>query len=165
MKIILRENIDALGLEGDVLDVGCGSGAIGLSLASRDDKNIRRITMVDSNLLAVASTRHSLAQNRSIIGSTPRMEVQAGDLMAGLPDLEYDFVVSNPPFHTGPKTNYDVSHALIAQSPRVLKPNGRLILVANHFLRYEKLLEYYFPKVEITRRTNRFHVISAQLDG
>jgi release factor glutamine methyltransferase len=79
-----------------VLDLGCGSGAIALSLAH--EHQTARLVATDLAAAAVEATR----QNARRYGLNGRLEVLEGDLFAPLskrPDLgPFDAVVSNPPY-------------------------------------------------------------------
>ena len=51
--------------------------------------------------------------------------------------IRYDAVIMNPPFHTGKNEDVDLGRAFIAKAAQILKPGGRLFLVANCHLGYE----------------------------
>jgi 16S rRNA G1207 methylase RsmC len=74
-----------------VLDVGCGYGALGCTLAARG----ATVTMIDSDWRAVKLARAAVAAN----GLTAA--VVLGDASADLPPGPFDLVVSNPPTHAG----------------------------------------------------------------
>jgi len=74
-----------------VLDVGTGSGAIALALASeRPDASVVA-TDISADALAVA------ADNRGRLGLGGRVELARGDLAAGQ-EGPFDLVISNPPY-------------------------------------------------------------------
>ena len=76
-----------------VLDVGTGSGAIALSIASEHPGARVVATDIASDALAVA------AENRALAGLEERVELVLGHLVAGLRG-PFDLVVSNPPYVT-----------------------------------------------------------------
>jgi 16S rRNA (guanine1207-N2)-methyltransferase len=152
---------------GHILDMGCGYGIIGLSVAanvSDEGKNESRIDLVDSNLFAIISAEKTISANLNNLGTNTICAMQTiwSDLMSDLDNQTYDVVLTNPPFHAGKIVDYTVPHALIQQAHRVLKKKGRLILVANRFIRYEKIIANYFESVNITQQTSKYHVITAQ---
>ena len=51
--------------------------------------------------------------------------------------------------------------ALIAESYDMLAPRGRLVLVANRFLPYDRSMERVFGLVETLAQNARYHVLSA----
>jgi release factor glutamine methyltransferase len=79
------------GLEGPtVLDVGTGSGAIGLAIA--DEHPGARVCGCDSSPAALAVA----ARNAARAGS--EVELVESDLLAALPGRRFDLIVSNPPY-------------------------------------------------------------------
>jgi 16S rRNA (guanine1207-N2)-methyltransferase len=136
-----------------VLDVGCGYGIIGLFAAAL---GAVRVDMTEDNIFAVAACRETITLN-----SFNHITVYPGSLLEPITPRKYDLILSNPPFHTGHKVNYQVAHALITQSYQALEPNGRLIIVANRFIRYERHIKEIFGNVLILDESSRFHVLSA----
>ncbi len=76
-----------------VLDVGTGSGAIALSIASEHPSATVVATDLFADALALA------AENRALTGLEDRVELVLGHLVAGLRG-PFDLVVSNPPYVT-----------------------------------------------------------------
>lgn len=74
-----------------VLDIGTGSGAIALSIASEHPGATVVATDISAEALAVA------AANRSRLGLDGRVELVLGHLIAGVRG-PFDLVVSNPPY-------------------------------------------------------------------
>lgn len=144
---LLLENIgDVRGKS--VLDIGCGYGVIGLTLAQRGAANV---DMLDENLYAVASTRHNAELHRM-----PNIHVAAADVRDSPFSGPYDLVVTNPPFHRGKQIDYSTPNAFIAYARSVLAPSGRLVLVANNFLRYNTVMREHFGHVEPIAQTPSF---------
>jgi release factor glutamine methyltransferase len=76
-----------------VLDVGTGSGAIALAVASEHPGARVVATDISADALAVA------ADNRAALGLGDRVELVLGHVVAGLRG-PFDLVVSNPPYVT-----------------------------------------------------------------
>ena len=74
--------------------------------------------------------------------------VFTSDLLEAVTDRRYDLVAVRPPFHSGKQTNYQIVQALIQQSLERLNPGGKLVLVANLFLRYENLIQAQFGNAQ-----------------
>lgn len=72
-----------------VLDMGCGSGFIGIVAASRGAV----VTSVDVNPLAVLATRQNAAANHQ------QLEVIQSNLFSELSGRSFDFIVINPPYY------------------------------------------------------------------
>ena len=155
---LLLEHFDISGCR-RILDAGCGYGILGIAAALRSAQKSQQtvVDMVDVNLLAVAAAQQTIEANH-IQG----IRVLASDLLDSVQDQTYDLILSNPPFHTGKEVDYLVTQSLITQAHQMLNPGGKLVLVANQFIRYEKLIRETFKKVTIRAQTNRFHVISGR---
>jgi len=138
-----------------VLDVGCGYGIIGIYAAQLATRG--RVTLVDVDLLACECARASLAAN-----GVENAEVVLGDGLAALPGRRFTLVVSNPPFHQGHATSSVVAEALIREAHRALKPRGRLVLVGNRFLPYDRLMASVFGSVEALAKTGSYHVLRSE---
>jgi 16S rRNA (guanine1207-N2)-methyltransferase len=137
-----------------VLDVGCGYGILGLA-ASRWGASC--VDMIDVDLLAVAS-----AQESAILTGVGNASAFPSDVLSAVRESEYDLVVSNPPFHIGKAVDYEVAQAFIEDSWRVLRPGGRLTIVANRFLRYDKAMRSAFRHLDCIAETGRYWVLSAE---
>lgn len=135
-----------------VLDVGCGYGIIGMFAAFQ---GAGRVDLVDSNLLAIASSRETLEINH-ITNAT----VFTGDLLDPVRTNKYDLILSNPPFHTGLAVDLQIAHAMIRQSFFALKPGGQLTIVANRFIQYEHLIHEIFGNVSLLDESRKFHLLS-----
>lgn len=137
-----------------VLDMGCGAGVIGISLLKRDPE--LALTFCDVNAMALEATRRSLALNQMTA------EVRASDMWQGITE-RFDLIISNPPFHTGQKTDYDLAERFIRQAKQHLKRNGELRIVANRFLKYPDIIEASFGHCERIAETGKFCIWSARI--
>lgn len=149
---LLLDHLDGLP-EGAVLDFGCGAGVVGAALARRYPASTLHLLDVDA--FAVASSRQTLAAN-GLAGT-----VIAGDGIAAAP-TGLAAIVSNPPFHSGVKTDYRTTETLLAEAVRHLRPGGELRLVANSFLRYPPLIEAAFGNCHTLAERDGFKVYSAR---
>jgi release factor glutamine methyltransferase len=124
-----------------ILDVGTGSGAIAVALAHA--LPMSRVTAVDISPAALEVARRNAERH----GVLERITLLQSDLLAAVGPIEFDAVVSNPPYiadtdeleaqvsnyephaalFAGP-TGVEIYERLIPQCRRVLKPNGWLIL-------------------------------------
>jgi 16S rRNA (guanine1207-N2)-methyltransferase len=149
-EMLLR--ISKIPPDAKVLDVGCGYGIIGLFAAAN---GAGLVHLTDNNLLAVAACRETLDQNH-----ITNAQVFAGDLLDPIASNKYDLILSNPPFHTGHAVDYQITQAMIGQSFQALNPGGQLIIVANRFIRYDRLIQYIFGNNTILAESGKFHVLS-----
>jgi 16S rRNA (guanine1207-N2)-methyltransferase len=104
-------------LKGEILDLGCGYGAIGIAVARLNP--YANVTMVDINMRAVELTRTNITLNQ--VTNAVAME---SDGFANV-DGKFNTIVSNPPIRTGKKVIYP----LFEESIRYLVPGGALYLV------------------------------------
>lgn len=145
--------LDALpALQGDVLDLGCGWGAIGVSLAKAHPDC--RVIMADVNHRALQLSRDNLQRN----GVTA--EVVESDGMAALMDRRFDAVVTNPPIRAGKQVIYK----MFADSASCLKPGGGLYLVIRKQQGAESCVKYLktlFSQVEKLDKSGGFWVLKA----
>ncbi len=141
-----------------ILDVGCGYGIIGLNAAAQEPSS--EIDLVDSNRLAIAASQ----KNRSV-NKLENVKIISSDLLDRISENHYHLIVSNPPFHAGKEINYSISVALLHQAFRALEPGGKLMVVANQFIRYDNLMKEVFGKSQKLAQTNRFHILTATKHG
>ncbi len=140
----------------DVLDIGCGYGIIGLAAARAG----ARVTMVDDNLLAVRCAETSTQINNF----AQQARVLASDVTSSLANHAFDLVLSNPPFHQGVDVNTSVAERIIRESHAILRPGGRLRIVANRFLPYDRVLRDVFGNVTVIVQNQRYSVLEAVRD-
>ena len=137
-----------------VLDVGCGYGVFGLFAATQ---GAGWIDLVDNDLLAVASCKETLAMN-----GVNNASIYTGDLLDPVILKKYDLILSNPPFHAGQAVDYQIAEAMIKQSNQALYPDGQIIIVANRFIPYDRLIKEIFGNVSRLAESGRFHVLSGK---
>ena len=141
-----------------VLDIGCGYGIIGMFAARHAIDG--RVTMVDVDTLACECARASLAHN-----GFEHVQVLWGDGLAAVAGQRFTLIVSNPPFHSGYAVSFDAAEGFVRESYDALQPRGRLVLVANRFLPYNRLMARCFGQVTTLLQTPHYHVLSAQKNG
>jgi 16S rRNA (guanine1207-N2)-methyltransferase len=153
--------VDAMEIDrGDrVLDLGCGTGLAGVAAARRAPEG--QVVLVDADLRAVRSAQRTLEANGvgngEVLLSDGASQVFSGDL--------FDVVVTNPPFHQGREVDYQVAHQFVRDAREVLRPEGRLFLVSNRFIRYEDLIREAFGHVATAWADPSYHVLTAQAHG
>jgi 16S rRNA (guanine1207-N2)-methyltransferase len=140
------------------LDLGCGSGIIGMLLARLASAG--HVDLVDSDSAAVALARDNLITNK-IANAT----ASVGDGIGAAPGTAYDLIATNPPFHLGRRQTTAIARAFIADAARALRPAGRFYLVANRFLPYEPNIEAAFGNVREVAGDGRYKVLLATRDA
>lgn len=147
----LLENLDFRDAQ-TVLDMGCGYGVIG-GLAAQQ---VEQVTMVDDNLLAVRCASETIAHN-----NLQNAKVLPSDLFSALEHQTFDLILSNPPFHKNWAISTHITNNFIAKASEHLNPNGRLIIVANAFLKYEEAFSENFKQWGIRTQNNKYKILEA----
>ena len=139
-------------LKGQVLDLGCGWGAIGVSIAKACPE--ASVTMADVNLRALALAEENVRAN----GVACR--VLESDGMAALSGCRFSAVVTNPPIRAGKQVIY----RMFADAARSLEPEGALYLVIRKQQGAESCVKYLrtlYGEVERLVREDGFWVLRA----
>jgi 16S rRNA G1207 methylase RsmC len=121
---LLLDHVE-LGPEADCLDLGCGYGAIGLTLAALAPAG--QTLMVDKDFVAVDYANRNAARNGL---SNARAQLSNG-LAQIDPGLRFDLIASNIPAKVGRELLAILLHDAHAQ----LRPGGRLYVVTINGLR------------------------------
>jgi 16S rRNA (guanine1207-N2)-methyltransferase len=139
-----------------VLDLGCGTGLAGLAAARRAPDGV--VVLVDTDIRAVRSARYTLEAN-----GVANADVRLFDGVSHAVSREpFDVVITNPPFHQGREVDYEVAHQFVRDSQRVLRPAGKLFLVANRFIGYDDLVRQTFGNVGTAYVGSGYHVLTAR---
>ncbi|MBA2666388.1 MAG: methyltransferase [Trueperaceae bacterium] len=145
-----------------VLDLGCGTGLLARRALAQ---GAREVIALDDDLAAVRSTRAAL-EAASAEGRTDELapSVTWSDLLAEAPRArDVDVVLMNPPFHVGRQVVGALSRAFVAAALTALRPGGRLLMVANRALPYERDLAAWATWRDVTPAgTKGFKVLDAQ---
>lgn len=137
-----------------VLDLGCGTGALGV-LAARQAW-AGHVMLLDADADAVRSAAETLRR-----AGVVHAEVRASDVANAIADERFNVILSNPPFHVGKATALDVPRAFIEAAHDLLVPGGALRLVANRTLPYERWITDRFGSVDTLHDGQRFKVLGA----
>ncbi len=140
-------------LRGKTLDFGCGAGVIGAVLATLNPDI--ELEMTDVSALAIASSQETLNANQ-LTG-----RVFASDVYSNT-ESDYDYIISNPPFHSGLDTSYSATETLLRDGPSHQTAHGELFIVANSFLKYPPIIEGSYGHCETINKTNKFSIYHAK---
>ncbi|WLR41971.1 class I SAM-dependent methyltransferase [Bacillus carboniphilus] len=144
---LLIETFSVPQVEGDILDVGCGYGPIGLSIAKLCPK--RKLYMVDVNERAV-----SLAKENALKNKVDNVEIIQSDLYELVESQQFAAILSNPPIRAGKKVTYTIYE----ESVDHLLPGGELWIVIQKKQgapSVMKKLEQLFCDVSVVARKKR----------
>lgn len=156
----LLEHLPTVAADSDVVDLGCGNGAVGIELARTFTGGSIRFT--DVSHLAVASAR---ASHQATFGDDPvehgRAVFEARHVLDGVDTASADLVVNNPPFHDQHVLGDETAWRMFVESRRVLRPGGELRVVGNRHLGYHTKLKRLFGNCRTVGSNNKFVVLSA----
>lgn len=147
LKILLKQK-----LVGNILDIGCGYGTIGLILA----KNFPECNFLlsDVNIRACALAR----ENKKSFG-VKNVEIIESDIFQNI-DKNFDYIVTNPPIRAGKKVIYSI----FEQSYHHLNQNGSLFIVIRRSHGAEsaqKFIHSIFGNCELLKKDKGFYVYCA----
>jgi 16S rRNA (guanine1207-N2)-methyltransferase len=137
-----------------VLDIGAGAGLLGLIAAKMSGTGAVLMLEADSE-----SVRSSVRAVRS--AALTNAEVLPSDVTSAAGDRTFDVVVSNPPFHQGKSVDLVLPRRFIGEAWNRLVPGGRLYIVANRTLPYERVIAEQFGSVRVLHDGQRFKVLGA----
>lgn len=150
---LLIEQFEVPDISGDILDLGCGYGPIGIVLA--DQYPDRSVTMVDINERALELASENALKNR-----VEEVEVIQSDGFSCLGNRSFAAVVTNPPIRAGKK----VVHKMFEESKQALLSRGELWVVIQKKQgapSAKDKLESLFGNVEVVYRSKGYFILKA----
>ncbi len=156
-----------------ILDLGCGSGAVGIALAMR--KPGVHVHAMDSNPRALQCTLHGAELNGLKVVSQPVKAVPGDSIADDEPSTlsvqldatghvrdraSYNLVVANPPYYS----NWTITAIFVEAAARALKPGGRLFLVTKNANWYRNNLPFVLSDVEV-HPIREYSIVTARQRG
>jgi 16S rRNA (guanine1207-N2)-methyltransferase len=139
---------------GNVLDVGCGYGAVGIAAAASNPR--LRVVLTDVNMRAVQLARQNIKINR-----VRNAEVRHGCLYEPIKELPFNCVLSNPPVSAGMATVL----AIIQGAPKFLSCDGTLQMVVRSKIGKKTLPNAFaeaFGNYSVLARKSGYRVLLAK---
>lgn len=134
-----------------LLDLGCGYGPLGISLAKVQDV---KPTMVDINNRAIDLAKQNAQKNG----------VEADIFQSNIYEKvngTFDYIISNPPIRAGKQ----VVHTIISESINYLKVGGNLTIVIQKKQgapSAKTKMEEVFGNVEILKRDKGYYILRSE---
>lgn len=152
----LPENLD-----GEIVDLGCGNGVIGLSLLAKNPQV--NVVFVDESPMAVDSSRLNVETN--LPEAFERCEFMINNALSGVEPFRFNAVFCNPPFHQKHALTDNIAWEMFHHARRCLKINGELYIVANRHLDYFHKLKKIFGNCATIATNNKFVILKAVKQG
>ena len=139
---------------GNALDIGCGYGAVGISIASSNPW--LHVVMTDVNTRAVHLARLNIEKNK-----VHNAEVRCGYLYEPVKDLKFNCVLSNPPVTAGLET----VKAIITEAPQIMANKATFHMVIRSKIGAKRLplvLSKAFGNCQVLARKGGYRVLIAE---
>ena len=143
-----------LGLSGKILDLGCGYGTIGLTIAMASPE--ARVTLADINTRALALCE----KNAQELGLSQRVTILLSDIYENI-EGQYDSIVVNPPIRAGKRVTY----AMYEGAKQRLIDGGSLFIVirkAQGAPSASKYIEELFGNITLLKRDKGYYIYQAK---
>ncbi|HEX4503113.1 MAG TPA: 23S rRNA (guanine(1835)-N(2))-methyltransferase RlmG [Scandinavium sp.] len=144
-------------LEGEIVDLGCGNGVIGLSLLERNP--LANVVFVDESPMAVSSSRLNVETNMP--EALDRCEFMINNALSGVEPFRFNAILCNPPFHQQHALTDNIAWEMFHHARRCLKINGELVIVANRHLDYFHKLKKIFGNCTTVATNQKFVILKA----
>lgn len=140
-----------------VIDLGCGNGMLSLQILAQQADC--QLLLTDESYMAVASARLSVAENFPAALSRCRFVVD--DCLSQQADNSADWVLCNPPFHQQAAVTTHIASQMFYDAKRVLKPGGKIRIVANRHLPYRQQLAKCFGNCRQLAANPKFIILES----
>lgn len=146
---LLLDSIDISKLSGNVLDLGCGIGVVGIILGTIN-KNIN-IDMIDINDRALSLVRDNLTLNKV------KANVFSSDVYSNV-NKKYDYIITNPPIRAGK----EVVRKFLLGGYDYLNVNGILYFVMRKDHGVKSMIKELESKYNVTivNKDKGFYIVS-----
>ncbi|MCH6194988.1 23S rRNA (guanine(1835)-N(2))-methyltransferase RlmG [Serratia sp. X10] len=149
------------GLNGHIVDLGCGNGVIGLTaLAQNPDA---QVTFVDESYMAVASSELNVEHN--LPQELDRCHFEVNNALAGIERESVQAVLCNPPFHQQHAITDHTAWQMFCDAKRCLQVGGELRIVGNRHLDYHQKLKRLFGNCTLVASNKKFVILRAVKSG
>ena len=148
----LPENI-----EGEIVDLGCGNGVIGLMALESNPQ--AEVHFLDESYMAVASSQLNVEVNRP--QDLARCVFRVNNVLSGYPSDRLHAVLCNPPFHQQHAVTDHLAWQMFRDAKRCLQYGGELRIVGNRHLDYHHKLKKLFGNCTLVASNQKFVVLRA----
>ena len=142
-------------IEGDIIDLGCGNGVIGLTVLTHNPE--ATVHFVDESWMAVDSARINVTEN--LADDLQRCHFTVNNSLSGFPADSFSAVVCNPPFHQQNAVTDHVAWQMFRDAFRCLRYGGEFRVVANRHLDHQGKLKKLFGNCQVVASNTKFVVL------
>lgn len=150
---LLIEQFDEPDAEGNFLDLGCGYGPMGISLANEYPN--RHVILADVNERAIC-----LAQKNANTNQVFNIEVVQSNRLSNLTNLSFAAIVTNPPIRAGKQ----IVHKMFEEAYEALTYQGALWVVIQKKQgapSAKKKIESLFGEVKTVAKSKGYYLFRA----
>lgn len=148
---LLLETITTKNLEGNILDLGCGNGIIGLIIATTYPQTTVDMTDITNRALELARQNTKNLKNVNIYKSDIYKDIKN----------KYNYIITNPPIRAGKQ----IIREFLISAKDYLKENGELwfVMRKNHGVKsiIKELEKYYILSIET--KSKGFYIVKCQI--
>ncbi|AYZ30382.1 23S rRNA (guanine(1835)-N(2))-methyltransferase RlmG [Serratia sp. FDAARGOS_506] len=149
------------GLNGHIVDLGCGNGVIGLMALAQNPE--AQVTFVDESYMAVASSELNVEHN--LPQELDRCQFEVNNALAGIERESVQAVLCNPPFHQQHAITDHTAWQMFCDAKRCLQVGGELRIVGNRHLDYHQKLKRLFGNCTLVASNKKFVILRAVKSG
>ncbi|MBH1892630.1 23S rRNA (guanine(1835)-N(2))-methyltransferase RlmG [Serratia marcescens] len=149
------------GLNGHIVDLGCGNGVIGLAALAQNPE--AQVTFVDESYMAVASSELNVEHN--LPQELDRCQFEVNNALAGIERESVQAVLCNPPFHQQHAITDHTAWQMFCDAKRCLQVGGELRIVGNRHLDYHQKLKRLFGNCTLVASNKKFVILRAVKSG
>jgi len=162
---VVSDEIDKLGGQLGVLDMGCGCGIVGLLAGAKE--NVRSVTFADTSQEAVELARTNADRNRDIVHAD--CDFVKSDLFSSI-DGRFDIIIFNAPYLAegkgdkmsnawyGGEHGVEVATAFLKQAVEHMNDHAEIVLIVSSLGDMQRLEEQMAPLGLAIDREQKTHV-------
>jgi 16S rRNA (guanine1207-N2)-methyltransferase len=144
----MLNNID-LKEDEKVLDLGCGTGIVGIAAAKVLGEE--KVIMADVDPIAI-----EISKSNAILNGAGEIKILKSDGFKNIDDFDFTLILSNPPYHT----DFSVAKHFIEEGNKHLILGGKMVLVVKRLKWYKNKMTSIFGGVKVIEEDGYYILIS-----
>ena len=136
-----------------VLDLGCGTGVVGIAVAK--EIGMQNVTLSDIDQAAL-----QCAMNNAGLNGVTGLTILESDGFSRIIDNDFSLILSNPPYHT----DFAVARQFIEEGKKHLRLGGKMVLVVKRLEWYKNKMTTVFGGVKVVSADDYHVIISEKRD-